>query len=161
STIVEVAGVKVGIVGVTTESTPRTTISSNFAGLAMAPLAATIASEAAALRAAGATVVVVAAHAGGDCKKLDDPHDLSSCDDGEICRALRDVPAGAVDVVVGGHTHQGVAHEVNGVAVIQSYAEGRAFGRVDLQIDATGHVTGHTIFPPRDLCRDRKRGAPC
>ncbi|MFY0540075.1 metallophosphoesterase [Nannocystis pusilla] len=53
STLIERAGIKVGIVGVTTEGTPHTTIAANIADLEIAPLAASIAGEAAALRARG------------------------------------------------------------------------------------------------------------
>ena len=160
--VVEVAGVKVGIIGVTSESTPRTTVSANFVGLVMAPLAKTIADDAAAARDQGATVIVVVAHAGGNCKRFDDPKDLSSCDkDAEIFQVARDLPAGTVDAIVAGHTHAGVAQEIAGIPIVQSYANGQAIGRIDLQVDADGRVTGHTIYPPRDLCRDKKRDAAC
>src|SRR5262249_48956705 len=35
---------------------------------------------------------------------------------------------------------------------IQSYAQGRAFGRVDLRVNPRGVVTGAKIYPPQDLC---------
>src|SRR5206468_11968923 len=54
--LLDVAGIKVGVVGVATASTPRTTLAANFAGLAMKPLASTIASAAAELHRRGATV---------------------------------------------------------------------------------------------------------
>ena len=73
----------------------------NFSGLEMAPLAPTIAAAAAALRAQGASVIVVVAHAGGECKKLDAPKDLSSCDaESEIFQVARALPPGSVDVVI-------------------------------------------------------------
>lgn len=151
--LVERAGVKIGLVGVTTEDTTRTTIAANVQGIEVVPLAEAIAAEARALRAAGAVVVVVAAHAGGKCKRFDRPEDLDGCDpDEEIMRVARALPAGVVDVIVAGHTHQGVAHVVNGVAVIQSYANGRAFGRVDLTIDrAAGRVVERLVRPPTSV----------
>ena len=45
-----------------------------------------------------------------------------------------------------------MAHQVGDVAVIESYASGRAFGRVDLRVNAQGTVTGMTIQKPQDLC---------
>jgi len=81
-TVVEAAGVRVGIVGVTTMSTPRTTQAANFEGLRLAPLVPAITDAARAAQAAGAAVVVVTAHAGGGCRLLDDPDELSSCDAG-------------------------------------------------------------------------------
>src|SRR6185295_4252523 len=64
SAIVEVAGVRIGIVGLTTLRTLGATMAANTVGLEIAPLASTLATEAAALRASGATIVVAAAHAG-------------------------------------------------------------------------------------------------
>jgi 5'-nucleotidase len=152
STVVERAGVKVGVIGVTTIETPKTTIATNVVGLRVAPLAPAIAAEAARLRAAGAAVVVVAAHAGGDCKAFDRPADPSSCDPREeIVELAADLPRGLVDVIVGGHTHAGVAHELSGVAAIESYAKGVAFGRVDLVVEG-GRVTSRTIQPPTRMC---------
>ena len=75
STMVTVAGVKVGIVGVTTTSTPVTTIAENLRGLTFAPLAPAIEREASQLRASGASAVVVVAHAGGRCGTFDTPAD--------------------------------------------------------------------------------------
>jgi len=81
SAIVEVAGVTVGIVGASTEATPTTTMPVNFVGLKMAPSAAeAIADEAKRLRARGAQLVVLAMHAGSECRDNHEPDDLSSCD---------------------------------------------------------------------------------
>lgn len=153
STMIETAGVKIGIIGVATESTPYTTMPANFVGLKMEPPAEAITAEAKTLRDTGAQIIVVAAHVGSSCKELDKPTDTSSCDRGEeVFRMLEAVPAGAIDVVVAGHTHAAMAHQVGDVAVIESYASGRAFGRVDLRVNAHGTVTGKTIHKPQDLC---------
>ena len=94
-----------------------------------------VAAEASKLRAAGAQMVIVGAHAGGACSDFADPADLSSCDSSaEIFELARSLPEGLVDVIVAGHTHQGLAHEVEGTAIIQGYALGQAFGRVDVDI---------------------------
>jgi 5'-nucleotidase len=153
STMVEVAGVKVGIVGASTESTPFTTMAANFAGLKMAPTAPAIAAEAKALRDQGAVIVVVVAHIGSKCKSFDNPNDTSSCErDEEVFRVLSDLPKGAVDVWIAGHTHAGIAHRIHDVAVIESYSSGRAFGRVDLRVSPSGHVTAVQIQKPHELC---------
>ena len=73
SALVDVAGVKVGIVGVMTIDGLRSTIAANVQGLRIAPLEPTIAAEAKKLREAGAEVVIVAAHAGGRCDRFDRP----------------------------------------------------------------------------------------
>jgi 2',3'-cyclic-nucleotide 2'-phosphodiesterase (5'-nucleotidase family) len=156
----EGAGVRIGVVGVTTEATPHTTIATNLAGLAIAPLVDAIAAESAALRSRGADAVIVVAHAGGRCREFDDPRDLSSCDlDHEIFRVLRALPAGSVDVVVAGHTHAGIAHLVDGVAVIEAFSNGLAFGRVDLAVAPGEGVVDARIHPPRYLCRIER--TPC
>jgi 5'-nucleotidase len=152
STTIDVLGLKVGIVGLTTAETLRTTMGENVRDLRLAPLAATLEHEAAALRAQGCSVVIAAAHAGARCTVFDNPDDLSSCEDGEILQVARALPPGAVDVIVAGHTHAGVAHRVNGVAVIEAYSYGRAFGRVDLTVDAATHrVAGVRISRPQDV----------
>ena len=152
--VTTVAGVRVGIVGVGTESTPYTTLAVNFRGLAMRPLAETILTRATALRAQGASVVVVLAHAGGACRRFESPDDLASCDPHEeIFAVARALPEGTIDAIVAGHTHQGVAHVVHGVPIIESYANGQAFGRIDLTVDAaTGRVVHREVFAPHGVC---------
>ena len=63
------------------------------------------------------------------------------------------LPEGTVDAIVAGHTHQAVAHVVNGIPIVESYSYGRAFGRIDLVVDrTTGRVVEATVHPPKDLC---------
>ena len=155
SVLFERGGIGVGVIGVTTEHTLTTTNSANVRDLRMAPLAAAIEREAAALRSRGADIVLVAAHAGGVCERFDDPHDLSSCDPSEeIFEVARALPARAVDAIVGGHTHAGVAHVVNEIPIIESHSYGRAFGRVDLMVDPERGVIGSHVHPPRALCAE-------
>ncbi len=154
SIVRRVAGVDVGIIGITTKATPYTTMPANFIGLQMAPLAARVAAEAKILRGRGATIVIVVAHAGGSCHKLTDPDELTSCDaSAEIFAVARALEPGMVDVIVAGHTHAGVAHRVNGVAIIESFAYGRAFGRIDVVVDRTARVVKEVmIYPTQPLC---------
>ncbi len=160
SVLLTVGGVKVGVIGLSTEATARTTLALNFRDLAVRPLAAAVQSQAAALRAEGAAAIVVVAHAGGACRRFEDPADLSSCEsDEEIFQVARALPAGAVDVIVAGHTHRAVAHVVNGIAVIESFANGRAFGRVDLTVDpAAARVIDRRVHPPHDVCGQGTEG---
>ncbi len=154
ATLVDVAGIKVGIVGVMTMEALTATIAGNVGGLSVAPLLGTIQTHATALRAQGADVVIVAAHAGGRCSQVDRPDDLSSCNqDAEILAVARGLPRGLVDVIVAGHTHSAMAHQLDGIAITEAYSNGRAFGRVDLTIDRrTRTVVARRSFPPRDLC---------
>src|SRR5688572_15056579 len=164
SVLVEAAGVPVGIVGVMTAEALTQTISANTTGLRVAPLAESIAREAQRLRGAGAAVVIVAAHAGGECTSFEDPRNLSSCDQAsEIFAVARALPAGLVDYIIAGHVHEGLGHEVAGIAITSAYSGGYAFGRVDLQIDrASKAVLGRRIYPPRQLCeREDPKTARC
>jgi 2',3'-cyclic-nucleotide 2'-phosphodiesterase (5'-nucleotidase family) len=157
STLIEVAGVKVGIIGATTEQTPHTTMPANFADLAIVLPAPAIAEQAGSLRARGAQVIVATMHIGSMCRSFDNPDDVSSCERGEeLFKLVAGLPKGSVDVIVAGHTHAGMAHRLDGVAVIESYSGGRAFGRVDLQIGPDGRVAAVQIAKPHRLCESDK-----
>jgi len=164
SVMVDVQGVKVGIVGVLSSNGLITTIAANTVGLSLAPLAETITKEAGALRAGGADIVIVTAHAGGRCNEFDDPRDLSSCNlDGEIMRVARALPSGLVDHIIAGHVHQGIAHVVNDIAITSSYSSTRAFSRVDFTVDRdTGAIEKRQVYPPQPAClRVRYPGGAC
>ena len=154
TTIIDAAGVKVGIVGVVTAATGHSALPANVAGLDFLSLARTIAGEARKLRARGARIVVAVAHAGGECKSFAAPDDLDLCDPGsEIFAVARALPKGRVDAIVAGHTHQALAQRVAGVPIIQSYANGRAFGRIDLVVEKkSGKVVASQLAPPREIC---------
>ena len=154
STTITAAGLRVGIIGVMTARALSGTIAANIGGLRVAPLADTIAAEAMRLRADGVSVVLVTSHAGGRCAAFTSPTDLSTCEPAEeIMQVAAAIPRGLVDAIVAGHAHSGMAHEVAGIAIIEAYMGGRAFGRLDLVIDrVTRRVVEHRIFAPRDLC---------
>jgi 5'-nucleotidase len=160
SVSIESAGIVVGIIGVVTSEALAQTIAANTVGLRIAPLAGSIAAEAQRLRGAGASVVIVTAHAGGQCTRFGEPTDLSSCDlSSEIVNVARQLPSGLVDVIVAGHVHEGMAHEVNGIAITSAYSGGVAFGRVDLDIDRESQrIVRRRIFPPQPLCERVDRG---
>jgi 5'-nucleotidase len=154
SIIADVKGVKVGIVGVVTKRALQTTISANTVGLSIAPLVETITREAQELRHEGASIIVVAAHAGSHCSAFDNPTDVSSCNmAGEIMRVTAALPTGLVDHVIAGHVHQGIAHVVNGISITSSYSNTRAFSRVDLEVDRrSGIVVSRDVHPPHRAC---------
>ncbi|MCB9624478.1 MAG: 5'-nucleotidase C-terminal domain-containing protein [Sandaracinus sp.] len=159
--MLEKAGLKIGVIGVSTEETLTTTIAANVRDLRMAPLAETITTLAAELRAEGAALVFVAAHAGGHCRAFDDPDDLSSCNpDEEVFELARALAPGTVEVIVAGHTHRGVAHRVNGIAILESFALGRAFGRADLVLE-DGRLVETRIHPPTFFCPAEEEAPEC
>ncbi len=164
STIVDAAGVRVGLVGMITETGLRQTLAAHAVGLATTPLAPTVTREAQRLRERGAELVVLATHAGGWCGETADPHDLTSCDDGsEIFRMVRELPAGTLQGVVAGHTHGAVAHIVSDVPIISVPNFGVQFGRMDLTFDTTlRRVTGVRMHEPRNVCaRVEPRSGEC
>lgn len=160
STMLVRGDVRVGVIGASTESTLTTTLAMNVSDLAMRPLLDAVGEEARRLRAEGAEVVVLVAHAGGHCHAFEDPDDLSVCEPHEeLFDLAAALPTGLVDAMVGGHTHQGVAHRVNGTPIIESFSYGRAFGRLDLVLDRRDHhVIDVRIHHPEELCRGEACG---
>jgi len=164
SALVEVAGIRIGLIGTITETGLRQTLAAHVVGLATRPLAPTIAAEARALRERGADIVVLTTHAGGWCGETKDPHDLSSCDDGsEIFALARELPRGTLQAIVAGHTHGTVAHFVNGVPIISVPNFGAQFGRMDLELDTSSHeVADVRMRKPQDICtRVEPRSGEC
>ena len=153
STVVDAAGLRVGIVGVMARDGLTRTLAANVQGLDTTALAPAVENEARRLREGGADLVLVLAHAGGACFEFDDPADLSSCDDdAEIFELARRLPPGLVDAIVAGHSHRAVAHEVAGIPIIQADSRGSAFARVDLTVERGTGVTGSRLFPPQAVC---------
>jgi len=148
--LVEAGGVKIGVVGVMTEYALSNAIAANTVGLTVAPLNKVIEREARILREAGANIVIVTAHSGGECTDFSDPNDTSSCDlSYEIFKVAQALPAGLVDHIFAGHVHRGIAHVVNGVSITSSYSRTEAFSRVDMTVDTkTGRVTDRKVYPP-------------
>jgi 5'-nucleotidase len=160
STLIDVGGVKIGLIGITTQETLETTISANVKGLSILPLAKAVSAEASSLRQGGAEAVVVLSHAGGKCKTFTGDVVADGCETkSEVFELARALPAGTIDVIVGGHSHAGVAHEVAGIAIIEQFSYGRAFGRVDLTL-ANGRVLEKKIHAPRDLCPGTEKADP-
>jgi len=153
SSLVETAGVQVGIVGVMTHGGLRQTIRAHVQGLSTIPLLPAVKTEARRLKASGADVVLVLSHEGGWCERFDDPLDLSSCGhDSAIFRLARELPPGLVDGIIAGHTHAGVAHEVNGIPILQAFQRGTAFARLDLSVRPGTGVIESRIFAPQGVC---------
>ncbi len=121
-------GLTIGIVGVTTRSTPTTTLPVNVADLRFTDLAQAVRTQAAELERAGADLVVVVAHAGG----IFNPDSKSFS--GEIVDAMRHMPP-SVDLVVSGHTHTLLDGKVNGILLVQARSRGTALAVVQLWVN--------------------------
>lgn len=137
SILLELKGVKVGLVGLITPTTPQVTNPVNVASLKFGALAPSALQAAQRLRERGATVLIGIAHAGGRCSSVEDPSDLSSCDldNGEIFEMIRGLPEGTFDGILAGHTHSSLGHFVNGMPVVETWGLGRHFSVIDLSID--------------------------
>ena len=140
--MVELKGVKIGIIGLITPSTPQTTDAVNVSHLRFGSLLPEAISASSRLRKAGAEVVVAVAHAGGKCEDLSDPDDLSSCDvkTSEIFQMMRGLPPDTLDAVVAGHTHMSLGHRVNGIPVVETSGQFRSFSVIDLWVDGKTHA---------------------
>jgi 2',3'-cyclic-nucleotide 2'-phosphodiesterase (5'-nucleotidase family) len=121
-------GLTIGIVGLTTRSTPTTTLPAQVADLRFTDLAQAVRTEAARLEGAGADLVVVLAHAGGTF----DP--ASHTFSGEIVDAMRRMPP-SVGLVVSGHTHTLLEGRVAGIPLVQARSRGTALAVVQLWVD--------------------------
>jgi 5'-nucleotidase len=150
--LVEVGGVKVGIIGLATAETALVTNPVIVQKLEFAPggpIAAQLAGE---LRAQGATVVLVTAHAGplsSHPPRPDSPSDQEAQKIAEACR-------GKVDAIVSGHHHTMVGPPplvVADIPIVQSGSRLTQFSVIDLDLDAGGraikkHVNEGTL--PRE-----------
>jgi len=135
SALLDVRGLKVGVVGLTTVDTPTVTNPLNVAGLDFAPGGPVAAQEADALRARGATVVIVTAHAG--------PFPPS----GEIQRIAESV-AGKVDAIVSGHHHTTIGPPplvVAGIPIVQAGTKLQYFSVIELILDEAGRVSRFAV----------------
>jgi 5'-nucleotidase len=149
SRIFELGHVKVGVIGLSTIDTPRTTLPTNVKTLTFTSLHDATLKQAALLRASGAQVIIIDAHAGVFCDLNHGPqgHMLRKPTDAqgqchgedEMAKLLHSLPAGTVDGVVSGHTHSIVHHWIAGVPVVQGGASGRYFNIIYLTYDFTHH----------------------
>lgn len=173
SILKDVGGVRVGIVGASTPTTPYATSSQNVAGLRFVAAAPRILREAQRLRAQGAELIVLLAHMGGRCTNVSNAADVRSCRnvgdprEKELLQVLAELPEGTVDVAVGGHTHQFMANWAGHTAVLESGSLGRFVGRIDACVKQTpqnsvGIDRLHSrIHPPKPLCLTTWKDGSC
>jgi 2',3'-cyclic-nucleotide 2'-phosphodiesterase (5'-nucleotidase family) len=141
-TILARGPIRVGIIGISTVETPTTTLPENVADLRFVDPVPVIDSIAPALRARGAQVVIVIAHAGGSCR-------AAACH-GEIIDIANRISA-AVDVIIAGHSHTLINTVVRGVPVVEARSRGQAIDVLDLMVGPPVVATLHEV---RDLYTD-------
>lgn len=154
SALINVAGVRVGVIGLITADAKDVIKRPLFRQLHVAPLADVAVQEALDLRRRGAEVVIIVAHAGGACRDNTRPLDLSSCEmDSEIFRVARAFPPSGVDAIIGGHRNATVAHVVNGIPIVHATSNLVAFSRVDIVYDpGKKTVVDRRVALPHALC---------
>jgi len=143
SVLITQGGIKIGIIGLATRETPLTTNTVNIVGLDFAEGGPIAAQEADALRAQGATVVLITAHAG--------PYPP----DNEI-QHIAEAVKGKVDAIVSGHHHTSYASIDSGIPVVQSGAKLQSFSTIELTLDAANHVRQFAV----DADATPRPGAP-
>jgi 5'-nucleotidase len=133
-----VNGVKVGIIGVTTTTTPETTMASNVSDLHFIAGETALERFVPEMKAKGAQMIVVTAHIGGYCTAgVCSPTDeLFSMID-KLTPATRS----NISIILAGHTHNYASTVYNGVHVIVTGCYGQAFGYETLTLHSDQSVT--------------------
>lgn len=137
--IVDVKGVKVGLIGAVLRDVPSVAVGSAIKGLSFLDEAQSINAVMPALRAQGAQVFVVLIHEGGFA---DQPFDKADCDTlhGPIVAITKKLDP-AIRLVISGHSHTGYLCKVDGRVVTQADAMGHLLSRIKLIVDpASGRV---------------------
>lgn len=133
--LLEVGGVKVGLIGISTLKTPTQTVGPNVVGLVFEDPAPAVAREVAALREDGAEVIVVLGHLSQGCRGTGGWPPPERCvPHGELA-AILEGGGGEVDAVLAGHEHTFYANTPDGVAITESGSGGRSLARVELYVD--------------------------
>ncbi len=127
-TLLTVGTLRVGVIGIATVETSRTTKPANVSDLRFVDPGPVVDAHAKALRARGADAVIVVAHAGAFCTR----GEAATCD-GEIITMARQANA-RVDAFVSGHTHSPIATVVRGAAVVQARTRGTTLAIADIPL---------------------------
>jgi len=117
-----VKGQQLGVIGVTSMYTSTIVMAGALDGLEIRDPAPIVGQHVAALRAAGADVVVVLAH-------------MPDVYGGIVSQEMATLGAPGVDLIISGHSHSGYTGKVNNIPIIQQYASGTAIGVSNLRYD--------------------------
>jgi 5'-nucleotidase len=131
--IVDVKGVKVGLVGAVLKDTPSVAVASAIKGLSFLDEADAINKVLPAMRAQGAQVFVVLIHEGGH---TGDAFDKANCDglEGPIVGIVKRLDP-AIRLVITGHSHKGYLCKVDGRTVTQADAAGHLLSRIRMTVE--------------------------
>ena len=137
--IVDAGGMRVAVIGYMTPETKSIVRAEHVRGLVFRAGAAAIRDVLDSARAARPDAVVIVAHAGAVCR--------DTCS-GDIISLARELPPGAVDAIVAGHTHQPVEAVVNGIAIVQARSSGTAVGVLDLPAAGRADTSAIALLDP-------------
>lgn len=131
--VVDVKGVKVGLIGAVLKDTPSVTVSSSIKGLSFLDEAESINKVVPAMRAQGAQVFVVLIHEGGH---TGEPFDKTYCDglEGPIVGIVKKLDP-AIRLVITGHSHKGYLCKVDGRVVTQADYAGHVLSRIKMTVE--------------------------
>ncbi len=162
--IVERAGVRVGFIGVTTQSTPKFLLDRFAARFRFTDISEAVNRWVPVLRRRGVQAIVVLAHAGGPTQDETGAPDFV----GEIIEEAREMSS-EVDAVIAGHSHSRLDIRVPNLdgtgdkLIVEALSYGIAYDLVDLTIDrSTGEVvakTGRVPDTPHDVAGDARMAA--
>lgn len=122
--VLEVNGIKVGLIGLAMVDTPLVTTPAHVADLEFRPYEPTLREVVPHVRAEGATVLVVVSHLCPDEMRALVP----------LAREL------GISAVGGGHCHARVGQVVDGVALLSGGTRWEAYARAEITVDAAGKV---------------------
>jgi 5'-nucleotidase len=149
-TLIERDGVRVAVVGLSTQDTPQTTIPTNVEDLSFIDVVQAVQDVLPEVQATQPHVTILAAHLTGQCEPVayleNPPADCSP--DGEIGRLLSELPAGTFDVMVLGHAHTLLQQRIGDTFVIESRAKGHVLSRLDLVIGPDGVDADASVLHP-------------
>lgn len=145
-TFVDCAGVKVAIIGMITEETVRISFADNIAGITFKPVHKELPGLVEKARANGAELVLLAVHSGLPYKPIVQDYYRNMLD--KAAKGFLPVEYNAmelahfvpgVDVIFGGHSHQGYDQPwedpLTHTVVVEPYANGSSIGHVTLTYD--------------------------
>jgi 5'-nucleotidase len=141
--LINVNGIRIGVIGLSTINTPATTRYENVQHLEFRDPAPIVLKEAEALRSQGANAVLVTAHAGTFCdrKELFDwklhrvDQQQGKCSPDEITNLAKEVGASVLDGIISGHTHQVIHHWISGIPTVQDEAYNQHFNIIYYTFD--------------------------
>jgi 2',3'-cyclic-nucleotide 2'-phosphodiesterase (5'-nucleotidase family) len=161
-------GVNIGVVDLTTEATPSIVNPSGIAGLTFASTVKTANLAVAELEKKDVHTIVVVWHLSTDqclpepkpgCDGntlVTDPNNIAKNEAAKLAREVDD----DVDLIVAGHTHQGVNTVIDGKRVVEAYSYGTAYADVNMNVSAT---TGDVVSSSADVARtwhEKSNGSP-